>query len=124
MERFLTGKIGAGIAYILTTANADAPHAVIEPGVDEDIVRVSNGHRAFPPCAAALGVRREALNLSGGERVRDAVPYSDGERPSRPVARSACGASGGSQHNIPATIRDASSAVAWKTHLHAQASLL
>ncbi len=40
--------------------------------MNEDIVLVTDGHRAYPPCAAALGVRHEALNLSGGERVRDA----------------------------------------------------
>ena len=33
---------------------------------------VSDGHGSYPPCAAAMGVRHEALNLSAGERVRDA----------------------------------------------------
>ena len=51
---------------------ADALRDVIEPVVDEDIVLVSDGHRAYPPCAAAMGVRHEALNLSGDERVRNA----------------------------------------------------
>ena len=42
------------------------------PVLVTDIVLVSDGHGSYPPCAAAMGVRHEALNLSAGERVRDA----------------------------------------------------
>ena len=65
-------RSGMTVSAVLPAVNADALGDVIEPVVDEDIVLVSDGHRAYPPCAAAMGVRHEALNLSGGERVRNA----------------------------------------------------
>ena len=65
-------RSGMTVSAVLPAVNADALRDVIEPVVDEDIVLVSDGHRAYPPCAAAMGVRHEALNLSGGERVRNA----------------------------------------------------
>ncbi len=65
-------RSGMTVSAILPAVNADALRDVIEPVVDEDIVLVSDGHRAYPPCAAAMGVRHAALNLSGGERVRNA----------------------------------------------------
>ncbi|MCP5092701.1 MAG: IS1595 family transposase, partial [Gammaproteobacteria bacterium] len=65
-------RSGTTVSAVLTVVNADTLRSAIEPVVNEDIVLVSDGHRAYPPCAAALGVRHEALNLSGGERVRDA----------------------------------------------------
>ena len=40
--------------------------------MDEDIVLVTDGHRACPRCAAAIGAHHEALNLSRSERVRGA----------------------------------------------------
>lgn len=65
-------RSGMTVSAVLPAVNADALRDVIEPAVDDDIVLVSDGHRAYPPCAAAMGVRHEALNLSGGERVRNA----------------------------------------------------
>ena len=65
-------RSGMTVSASLPAVNAAALRKVIEPVVDGDIVLVSDGHRAYPPCAAAMGVRHEALNLSGGERVRDA----------------------------------------------------
>ena len=65
-------RSGMTVSASLPAVNAAALCKVIEPVVDGDIVLVSDGHRACPPCAAAMGVRHEALNLSGGERVRDA----------------------------------------------------
>ncbi len=65
-------RSGTTVSAVLPAVNADALRSVIEPAVDEDIVLVSDGCRAYPPCAAATGVRCEALNLSGGERVRNA----------------------------------------------------
>lgn len=65
-------RSGTTVSAVLTVVNADTLRSAIEPVVNEDIVLVTDGHRAYPPCAAALGVRHEALNLSGGERVRDA----------------------------------------------------
>ncbi len=52
--------------------NADTLQAALELAVNTDIVLVSDGKSSYRPCAAAMGVRHEALNLSAGERVRDA----------------------------------------------------
>ena len=65
-------RSGATVSTVLPAVNADTLRCAIEPVVDADIVLVTDGHRAYPPCAAALGVHHEALNLSSGERVRDA----------------------------------------------------
>ena len=65
-------RSGMTVSASLPAVNAAALRKVIEPVMDGDILLVSDGHRAYPPCAAAMGVRHEALNLSGGERVRDA----------------------------------------------------
>ena len=65
-------RSGMTVSAVLPAVNADALREAIEPVVDDDIVLVSDGHRAYPPCAAAMGVRHEALNLSRGERVRNA----------------------------------------------------
>ena len=62
---------GTTVSTVLPAVNADTLQSAIEPVVDEDIVLVTDGHRAYPRCAAALGVHHEALNLSGGQRVRD-----------------------------------------------------
>ncbi len=56
----------------LPAAGSAARRTIIEPVMDGDIVPVSDGHRACPPGAATTGVRHEALDLSGAERVRDA----------------------------------------------------
>ena len=47
--------------------------SAIELIVTPDILLVSDGNNAYPPCAAAMGVRHEALNLSKGERVRGTI---------------------------------------------------
>lgn len=65
-------RSGATISTVLPVVNADTLKEAIEPAVDEDIILVSDGHRGYRPCAAAMGVRHEALNLSAGERVRNA----------------------------------------------------
>ncbi len=64
-------RSGMTVSAVLPAVNADTLRTVIEPVVDEHIVLVSDGNHAYPPCAATLGVRHEALNLSKGERVRD-----------------------------------------------------
>ena len=63
---------GVTVSVVLPAVNVDTLRSAVEPVVDADIVLVTDGHRACPPCAAAPGLRHEALNLSGGERVRDA----------------------------------------------------
>ena len=65
-------RSGMTVSARLPAVDAAALREVIGAVVDGDIVLVSDGHRACPPCAAATGVRHEALDLSGGKRVRDA----------------------------------------------------
>ena len=50
--------------------SGDALRNALEPAVAKDILLLSDAHRSYPPCAAALGVRHEALNATAGERVR------------------------------------------------------
>ncbi len=63
-------RSGATVSAVLPAVNADPLREVIAPVVDEDIVLVTDGHRACPRCAAAIGAHHEALNLSRSERVR------------------------------------------------------
>ncbi len=65
-------RSGATVSAVLPAVNADTLRAVIEPIVDEGIVLVTDGHRACPRCAAAIGAHHEALNLSRSERMRGA----------------------------------------------------
>ena len=65
-------RSGATVSAVLPAVNADTLREVIAPVVDEDIVLVTDGHRAYPRCAAAIGAHHEALNLSRSERVRGA----------------------------------------------------
>ena len=65
-------RSGATVSAVLPAVNADPLREVIAPVVDEDIVLVTDGHRADPQCAAAIGAHHEALNLSRRERVRGA----------------------------------------------------
>ena len=65
-------RSGATVCAVLPAVNADTLREVIAPVVDEDIVLVTDGHRADPRCAAAIGAHHEALNLSRSERVRGA----------------------------------------------------
>ena len=59
-------RSGATVSVVLPAVNVDTLRSAVEPVVDADIVLVTDGHRACPPCAAAPGLRHEALNLSGG----------------------------------------------------------
>lgn len=63
---------GSTVSAVLPKVSADALAKTLEPVVDKDIVLVSDSNPSYPPCAAALGVRHERLNLSAGERVRAA----------------------------------------------------
>ena len=42
----------------------DSLQEALELISERDILPVSDGQRAYPPCATALGIRYEALNLS------------------------------------------------------------
>ena len=75
---------GATVSAVLPAVTADALRNALEPAVAKDILLLSDAHR-YPPCAAALGVRHEALNATAGERVRGPPAHSDGEQSPRPV---------------------------------------
>ena len=68
----IADRSGATVNAVLPAVNADPLREVIAPVVDEDIVLVTDGHRADPRCAAAIGAHHEALNLSRSEWVRGA----------------------------------------------------
>ncbi len=63
---------GATVQCGSARGQRDPLREVTAPVVDEDIVLVTDGHRACPRCAAAIGAHHEALNLSRSERVRGA----------------------------------------------------
>lgn len=63
-------RTGATISAVLPAVTADAIRAVLMPVLDKDALLVTDGCASYPPCATALGVSHEAINLSAGERVR------------------------------------------------------
>ena len=73
-------RSGATASTVLPAADADALTEALEPVVDEDVLLVSDGHKGYPACAAALGVRHEVLNLSAGERVRSTIQTVNSRR--------------------------------------------
>lgn len=56
---------GATHSMVLLEVTGDTLKASLEPVVEKDILLVSDGHRAYPPCAAALGIRHEVLKPVG-----------------------------------------------------------
>lgn len=64
---------GATYSAVLPMVNAEALKDALGSVVKRDSLLVSDGHSAYPPCAAALGLRHEALVLSTGERLRGAL---------------------------------------------------
>ena len=62
-------RSGNSVTAVLPSVYADAIKAVLEPVLGKDALLVTDGYTSYPPCAAALGVSHEALNLSAGERV-------------------------------------------------------
>ena len=65
-------RSGTTFSTVLPAVTANTLEQAISPVIDKDIVLVSDGCQSYRPCAAAMGVRHEALNLSAGERVRGA----------------------------------------------------
>jgi transposase-like protein len=63
-------RSGSTVCAVLPEASALALQAALGPVVGKDVLLVTDGARAYPPCAAALGISHEALNQSAGERVR------------------------------------------------------
>src|SRR3954447_18049389 len=63
-------RSGTIASAVLPCVCADAIKTVLEPVLGKDALLVTDGCTSYPPCAAALGVSHEALNLAAGERVR------------------------------------------------------
>jgi len=63
-------RSGATVSAVLPAVMADAIRAVLAPVLDKDALLVTDGCASYPPCAAALGVSHEVINLSAGERIR------------------------------------------------------
>ncbi len=63
-------RSGATVGAVLPAVEADTLREVVAPVVDEDIVLVTDGQRAYPRCASAIGAHHEALHLSRSEGVR------------------------------------------------------
>jgi transposase-like protein len=63
-------RSGQTFSARLDAVNAETLSKHLAPVVHKDALLVSDGHRAYPPCAMALGVTHEVLNQSAGERVR------------------------------------------------------
>ena len=57
-------RSGTTASTVFPAVNSEALKSAIEPVVTFDILPVKDGNNAYPPCAAAMGVRHEALNWS------------------------------------------------------------
>jgi transposase-like protein len=64
---------GATYSAVLPMVDAEALKDALGSVIKPDSLLVSDGHSAYPPCAAALGLRHEALVLATGKRVRGAL---------------------------------------------------
>ena len=73
-------RSGATVSAVLPAVNADPLREVIAPVVDEDIVLVTDGHRACPRCAAAIGAHHEARKLirSGNGASASSIAFPEG----------------------------------------------
>jgi hypothetical protein len=76
-------RSGATVSAVLPVFNAAALQEVLGPAIEKDALLVSDGCTSYPPCAAALGISHEALNLSAGERVRGDLHIQTVNKPAR-----------------------------------------
>ena len=65
-----TGRRGTTVSVVPPRVDAATLAAALDPVVAKDALLVFDGGASYPPCAAVLGVSRETLNRSMGERVR------------------------------------------------------
>lgn len=63
-------RSGTTLTAVLNAVTAKAIQAELEPNLAKDALLVSDANNVYPPCAQALGVSHEAINLSKGERTR------------------------------------------------------
>lgn len=68
-----TDRGGTTFVQVIGDVSAESLAASLGPVVAKDALLVTDGHPAYPPCAKALGIRHEAVNLSAGVRVRGLV---------------------------------------------------
>lgn len=55
---------------VLSAVNSITLKDALEPILEKDTLLVTDGATSYPPCAVALNISHETLNLSAGERVR------------------------------------------------------
>lgn len=63
-------RSGTTFSAVLAAVTGKELATTLEPVLEPDVLLVSDGGTSYPPCAAALKVSHEPLNLSAGERVR------------------------------------------------------
>jgi transposase-like protein len=66
-------RSGATECAILQNLSAACLENALRPLLNSDTLLVTDGCTSYPPCAAALGITHEAINLSAGERVRGEI---------------------------------------------------
>ena len=78
-------RSGTTASTVLPAVKADTLRYAIEPVVDKDIVLVTDGHRAYPPCAASTwGAPRSVEPVRWGAGAR-CLSHSDGQQSTQPV---------------------------------------
>jgi len=66
-------RSGTTECAILQNLSAACLENALRPLLNSDTLLVTDGCTSYPPCAAALGITHEAINLSAGERVRGEI---------------------------------------------------
>ena len=66
-------RSGATECAILQNLSAASLENALRPLLNSDTLLVTDSCTSYPPCAAALGITYEAINLSAGERVRGEI---------------------------------------------------
>ena len=73
--QFAVERSGTTTFSVLPSVTGDNVQAVLEPRIDDDIILVTDGNNIYPPCTKSLGIKHEALNITG-ERKRGAFNIS------------------------------------------------
>ena len=62
---------GTTACTVLSSVMAENLQTILEPKVEDHSILVTDAENLYLPWPRSLGVKREALNLSSGESVRD-----------------------------------------------------
>lgn len=66
-------RSGATVSAVLPSVCSDSIRKILQPIMDKDALLVTDGCTSYPPCAKAMGISHEAVNLSSGIRIRGAL---------------------------------------------------